>query len=110
VAEYSAPASRQMPPAEAALKKAEVPTPPPADRSITCKAMVAFGVNDLREKDIVVAYPRAGEVRVKVICNALCHTDVCEPQQDRIGNPQQPCGNPPEADQVARASTDTQTH
>jgi len=38
--------------------------------------MVAFGVNDLREMDIVVAYPRAGEVRVKVICNALCHTDV----------------------------------
>ena len=43
---------------------------------ITCKAMVAFGVNDLRECEIVVAPPRAGEVRVKVVCNALCHTDV----------------------------------
>merc|ERR1719262_217814 len=43
---------------------------------ITCKAMVAFGVNDLREEEIVVAPPRAGEVRVKVICNALCHTDI----------------------------------
>jgi Zn-dependent alcohol dehydrogenase len=38
--------------------------------------MVAFGVNDLKECEIVVAPPRAGEVRVKVICNALCHTDV----------------------------------
>lgn len=43
---------------------------------IECKAMVAFGVNDLREVEIVVAPPRAGEVRVKVICNALCHTDI----------------------------------
>jgi S-(hydroxymethyl)glutathione dehydrogenase/alcohol dehydrogenase len=43
---------------------------------ITCKAMVAFGVNDLRECEIVVAPPKAGEVRVKVVCNALCHTDV----------------------------------
>ena len=43
---------------------------------ITCKAMVAFGVNDLREEEIIVAPPKAGEVRVKVVCNALCHTDV----------------------------------
>ena len=43
---------------------------------ITCKAMVAFGVNDLQEKEIVVAPPKAGEVRVRVLCNALCHTDV----------------------------------
>mmetsp|Transcript_166690 Transcript_166690/g.529750 ORF Transcript_166690/g.529750 Transcript_166690/m.529750 type:complete len:84 (-) Transcript_166690:410-661(-) len=43
---------------------------------ITCKAMVAFGVDDLREEEIVVAPPKAGEVRVKVICNALCHTDI----------------------------------
>jgi len=43
---------------------------------ITCKAMVAFGVNDLREETIIVAPPKAGEVRVKVICNALCHTDI----------------------------------
>jgi len=38
--------------------------------------MVAFGVNDLRETEILVAPPKAGEVRVKVVCNALCHTDV----------------------------------
>ena len=43
---------------------------------ILCKAMVAFGVNDLREEEVYVAPPKAGEVRVKVICNALCHTDV----------------------------------
>ena len=44
--------------------------------SITCKAMVAFGVNDLREEEIVVAYPKAGEVRLKVVANAICHTDL----------------------------------
>lgn len=33
---------------------------------ITCKAMVAFGVNDLREEEVIVAPPKAGEVRVKV--------------------------------------------
>jgi S-(hydroxymethyl)glutathione dehydrogenase/alcohol dehydrogenase len=38
---------------------------------ITCKAMVAFGVNDLREAEIVVAPPKAGEVRCRVVCNAL---------------------------------------
>jgi len=47
-----------------------------AAQPITCKAMVAFGVNDLREEEIIVAPPKAGEVRVKVVCNALCHTDV----------------------------------
>merc|ERR1711881_147567 len=45
-------------------------------KPITCKAMVAFGVNDLRLEDIIVAPPKAGEVRVKVVCNALCHTDI----------------------------------
>lgn len=45
-------------------------------KPITCKAMVAFGVDDLREEEIIVAPPKAGEVRVKVICNALCHTDI----------------------------------
>jgi len=47
-----------------------------AAEPITCKAMVAFGVDDLREEEIIVAPPKAGEVRVKVICNALCHTDI----------------------------------
>ena len=52
------------------MKRALEPEP------ITCKAMVAFGVDDLQEREIVVAPPRAGEVRVRVLCNALCHTDV----------------------------------
>lgn len=47
-----------------------------AGKPITCKAMVAFGVNDLREAEVVVGAPKAGEVRVKVVCNALCHTDI----------------------------------
>ena len=41
-----------------------------------CKAAVAFGVNDLRVVDITVASPKAGEVRLKVVSNALCHTDI----------------------------------
>ena len=48
----------------------------PGTEPITCKAMVAFGVNDLREEEIIVAPPKAGEVRVRVLCNALCHTDI----------------------------------
>ena len=43
---------------------------------ISCKAAVAFGVDDLRPTDIVVAAPKAGEVRLKVVANALCHTDI----------------------------------
>ena len=43
---------------------------------IACKAAVAFGVNDLRVTDIIVAPPKAGEVRLKVAANALCHTDI----------------------------------
>jgi S-(hydroxymethyl)glutathione dehydrogenase/alcohol dehydrogenase len=37
---------------------------------------VAWGVNDLRTETITVAPPKAGEVRIKVISNALCHTDI----------------------------------
>ncbi len=33
-----------------------------AAQPITCKAMVAFGVNDLRETKVIVAPPKAGEV------------------------------------------------
>ena len=44
-------------------------------KPITCKAMVARAAKEpLVEETIVVAPPKAGEVRVKVICNALCHT------------------------------------
>ena len=41
------------------------------------KAMVARGPKQpLSEEDITVDPPKAGEVRVKVVANALCHTDV----------------------------------
>ena len=43
---------------------------------IVCKAAVARGVNDLRIEEITVAAPKAGEVRLKVHSNALCHTDI----------------------------------
>ena len=42
-----------------------------------CKAAVVFGANQPFEVvDVQVAPPKLGEVRVKVIANALCHTDV----------------------------------
>ena len=43
--------------------------------SLTITA-VARGVNDLRIEKIFVDPPKAGEVRVKVHSNALCHTDI----------------------------------
>ena len=43
---------------------------------ITCRAAVARGVNDLRIESITVAPPQAGEVRLKIHSNAICHTDV----------------------------------
>ena len=46
-------------------------------KTITCKAAVAWEAKaPLDVTDIQVAPPRAGEVRVKVVSNALCHTDV----------------------------------
>lgn len=47
-----------------------------AGQPIKCKAAVAHGVNDLRIEEITVAPPKAGEVRVKVHSNAICHTDI----------------------------------
>lgn len=44
---------------------------------ITCKAMVARAPKTpLVEETITVDAPKAGEVRVKVVANALCHTDI----------------------------------
>lgn len=44
---------------------------------INCKAAVAWGPKQALEvTEIQVAPPKAGEVRIKVISNALCHTDV----------------------------------
>jgi S-(hydroxymethyl)glutathione dehydrogenase/alcohol dehydrogenase len=40
---------------------------------IKCKAMVARGAKQpLVEEEIIVDPPKAGEVRVKVVANALC--------------------------------------
>ena len=44
---------------------------------ITCKAAVAWGPNQpLSIEEIQVSPPRSGEVRIRVVANALCHTDV----------------------------------
>lgn len=46
-------------------------------KPIVCKAMVAWEPNKpLSSEEIEVAPPAKGEIRVKVIANALCHTDV----------------------------------
>lgn len=48
-----------------------------AGQVIKCKAAVAWQPKKpLEVVEIEVAPPKKGEVRVKVICNALCHTDV----------------------------------
>jgi S-(hydroxymethyl)glutathione dehydrogenase/alcohol dehydrogenase len=48
-----------------------------AGKPIHCKAMVARAPKQpLTEETIIVAAPKAGEVRVRVIANALCHTDI----------------------------------
>jgi len=44
---------------------------------IKCKAAVAWAANQpLDITEIEVAPPKAGEIRVKVVANALCHTDI----------------------------------
>ena len=48
-----------------------------AGQVIKCKAAVAWGPKQpLDVTEIEVAPPKAGEIRVKVIANALCHTDI----------------------------------
>lgn len=43
---------------------------------IVCKAAIAWGPNKpLDVTDVVVAPPQAGEVRIKIVATALCHTD-----------------------------------
>nr|BAJ83825.1 glutathione-dependent formaldehyde dehydrogenase [Epipremnum aureum] len=43
---------------------------------ITCKAAVAWEANKpLAIEDVLVAPPQAGEVRIKILFTALCHTD-----------------------------------
>jgi len=48
-----------------------------AGKPITCKAAVAWEQKKpLSIENIIVHPPKAGEVRVKVVANALCHTDI----------------------------------
>ena len=48
-----------------------------AGKPIECKAAVAWEAKKpVKVTTIMVAPPGPGEVRVKVIANALCHTDV----------------------------------
>jgi len=64
--------------AEAAARVCAPCAPATSDaKPITCKAMVAWKAKEpLKLETVVVAPPKAGEVRVKVVANALCHTDV----------------------------------
>jgi len=66
---------------EAAAAVAESVIGVPAENGdlqpIKCQAMIAFAAKEpLQLRTVVVAPPKAGEVRVKVVANALCHTDV----------------------------------
>ena len=46
-------------------------------KPIECKAMVALEAKKpLTLETIIVDPPKEGEVRVKVVSNALCHTDI----------------------------------
>ncbi|WFD02797.1 hypothetical protein MOBT1_001482 [Malassezia obtusa] len=46
-------------------------------QTITCKAAIAWEAGKpLSVEDVRVAPPRAGEVRVNILFNGLCHTDV----------------------------------
>lgn len=62
---------------EEAVKSTQSPPNGKEGAPIKCRAMVAFAPKEpLVCADVVVAAPKAGEVRVKVVANALCHTDV----------------------------------
>lgn len=53
--------------------------PMPGAERILCKAVIAYEAKKpLVVEEIYVDPPKAGEVRIKVISNALCHTDVYE--------------------------------
>ena len=48
-----------------------------AGQPIVCRAAVAWAVKeDLKIEEISVAAPAAGEVRVKLLFSAVCHTDL----------------------------------
>jgi S-(hydroxymethyl)glutathione dehydrogenase/alcohol dehydrogenase len=65
-------AGRRLPAAASSLDLSAAPPQP-----IVCKAMVAHAPKQpLVCEMVTVDPPKAGEVRVRVIANALCHTDV----------------------------------
>ncbi|KAH7854876.1 hypothetical protein Vadar_018642 [Vaccinium darrowii] len=46
-------------------------------KTITCKAAISRGIGELlKVEEIQVDPPRATEVRIKMMCASLCHTDV----------------------------------
>ncbi len=47
----------------------------PAPQPIVCKAAVAWAPNEpLKIENVTVDPPKAGEVRLRILSNALCHT------------------------------------
>ncbi|KAI9079081.1 hypothetical protein K1719_038920 [Acacia pycnantha] len=50
----------------------------PTPQAITCKGAVWWGggENDVRVEDIQVDPPKSSEVRVKLVCASICHTDL----------------------------------
>ena len=69
---------KAMADAEAAAAAVAPATAPEAEGEIiTCQAAVAWAPKEpLKIETIKVHPPKAGEVRVKVMANALCHTDI----------------------------------
>jgi S-(hydroxymethyl)glutathione dehydrogenase/alcohol dehydrogenase len=52
-----------------------------AGKPIQCKAAVCWAPKEpLKVEIVTVDPPKAGEVRLKIIANALCHTDIHIPQ------------------------------
>ncbi|CAJ0575622.1 unnamed protein product, partial [Mesorhabditis spiculigera] len=45
-------------------------------QTIKCKALVIWGKKNIKLEEIEVDPPKAGEVRIKMLYNALCHTDI----------------------------------
>lgn len=63
--------------AEAAVASGAMSFAETAGKPIKCKAMVARAAKQpMVCEEITVDPPKAGEVRVKIVANALCHTDV----------------------------------
>ena len=72
-----------------------------AGEPIACKAAVAFAPREpLRIVDVVVAPPQAGEVRIKIAYNALCHTDAYTVRARRANRSPRACRLDPDASSI----------